>query len=200
MPGQKAVCPLFPPVLYHTALAVARLFCNFTVKIAAVNLSIFSKKPSRPPVQRGFSGPDARCSVIGMEFCNFPVKSGGQKRPGPALARVSSWGGGARDSNGEDSLFLHDCLKKGLHIYADTAVLGREVYRESTWFHGYNEKFFADRGVLYHHLYGALAGLSAMRFLVVHGVLKKSGMLAEIPFGQAYGWMREGMRKAKARK
>ncbi len=110
------------------------------------------------------------------------------------------FGGGARYSNGEDSLFLHDCLKKGLHIYADTAVLGREVYRESTWFHGYNEKFFADRGVLYHHLYGALAGLFAMRFLVVHGVLKKSGMLAEIPFGQAYGWMREGMRQAKARK
>ena len=110
------------------------------------------------------------------------------------------FGGGARYSNGEDSLFLHDCLKKGLHIYADTAGLGREVYRESTWFHGYNEKFFADRGVLYYHLYGALASLFAMRFLVVHGVREKNGMLAEIPFGRAYGWMREGMRQAKARK
>ncbi len=110
------------------------------------------------------------------------------------------FGGGARYSNGEDSLFLHDCLKKGLHLYADTAELGREVYRQSTWFKGYNEKFFVDRGVLYRHLYGVLANLFAMRFLVIHGVVKKSGMLADISFGRAFGWMRQGMRQAKARK
>ena len=101
VPGQKAVCPLFPPVLYHTALAVARLFCNFSVKIAAVNLSIFSKNRPTLRFSGGFSGPDGRCPVIGTEFCDFPVKSGGQKRPGPALARVSSWGGGARDSQNQ---------------------------------------------------------------------------------------------------
>ena len=34
-----------------------------------------------------------------------------------------------------------------------------------TWFHGYNEKFFYDRGVLYHFLYGKAAFLMALRFL-----------------------------------
>lgn len=106
------------------------------------------------------------------------------------------FGGGARYSNGEDSLFLHDCLKKRLHVYAETAELGREVYRESTWFQGYHQKFFWDRGVLYRYLYGGLAGIFAFRFLFLHGVVKKSGMLEEIGFREAYGLMRQGIKEA----
>ena len=76
------------------------------------------------------------------------------------------FGGGAKYSNGEDSLFLTDCLKKGLKIYADTAVLGEEIPRPSTWFFGYNDKLFYDRGVLYSFLYGSSAWLWGIRWLV----------------------------------
>ncbi len=103
------------------------------------------------------------------------------------------FGGGARYSNGEDSLFLHDCLKKGLHLYTSTETIGQEVYRESTWFKGYDEKFFVDRGVLYHYLYGALAGAFSLRFLYAH----RGEMLGEIPFKEAFGLMRQGIREGK---
>lgn len=106
------------------------------------------------------------------------------------------FGGGARYSNGEDSLFFHDCLKKGLHLYAETAELGEEIYRESTWFNGYNEKFFFDRGVLYHHLYGRLAGLFSLRFLYAH----RGEMLKEISLSDAYGMMKRGIREGKSAK
>ena len=62
------------------------------------------------------------------------------------------FGGGAKYSNGEDSLFLKDCLSYGFKVYATPVELGAETERESTWFHGYHEKFFTDRGVLYHFL------------------------------------------------
>lgn len=75
------------------------------------------------------------------------------------------FGGGAKYANGEDSLFLHDCLRAGLKIYAVPEEIGEEQPRPSTWFFGYDEKFFHDRGVLYHELYGALAGLMGLRFL-----------------------------------
>lgn len=106
------------------------------------------------------------------------------------------FGGGARYSNGEDSLFLHDCLKKGLHLYAATAKLGQEMYRESTWFKGYNQKFFVDRGVLYHYLYGRLAGVFSLRFLLAHRkeMLKEKGLL------EAYLLMRRGIAEGKSRK
>lgn len=79
------------------------------------------------------------------------------------------FGGGARYSNGEDSLFLMDCLKKGMRIYKIPVNIGHELERQSTWFEGYTKKFFYDRGVLYHYLYGPLAKIWAIRFLLAHG-------------------------------
>lgn len=105
------------------------------------------------------------------------------------------YGGGAKYSNGEDSLFLHDCLKKGLRIYADTALLGKEVYRESTWFSGYHDKFFVDRGVLYHDLYGCMAKPFSIRFLWSN----RKVMLTGISFHAAYRLMKQGIREGKLR-
>ncbi len=76
------------------------------------------------------------------------------------------FGGGAPYMNGEDSLFLHDCLKAGLKLYRTTVVLGKERVNESTWFKGYTEKFFFDRGVLYHFLYGRMAKILGFRYLL----------------------------------
>ncbi len=78
------------------------------------------------------------------------------------------FGGGAPYMNGEDSLFLHDCLKAGLAVYRTDAELGKERPGESTWFKGYTDKFFFDRGVLYHFLYGRMAKLLGFRFLFNH--------------------------------
>ncbi len=75
------------------------------------------------------------------------------------------FGGGAPYMNGEDSLFLHDCLKAGLNLYRTTTALGKEKPGQSTWFKGYTDKFFFDRGVLYHFLYGGMAGIFGFRFL-----------------------------------
>lgn len=60
------------------------------------------------------------------------------------------YGGGTKHSHGEDNLFLTDCLRKKLKIYAvplDLAKLTEE--RESTWNKGYNKKYFIDQGALY---------------------------------------------------
>lgn len=105
------------------------------------------------------------------------------------------FGGGAKYSNGEDSLFLHDCLKKGMHLYTSTEEIGEEVYRESTWFKGYNEKFFVDRGVLYPCLYGKMAKLFALRFLLLH----RSEMCREISVKEAYRLMKKGIAEGRLR-
>ena len=118
----------------------------------------------------------------------------------PALRRANAhysllFGGGAKYSNGEDSLFLRDCLKAGLRIYAHTACIGEEQERESTWFSGYHEKFFRDRGVLYHHLYGKLALPLSLRFLLAH----RETMCREIPVGKAFLSMCAGVREGRGK-
>lgn len=103
------------------------------------------------------------------------------------------FGGGAKYSNGEDSLFLKEFMSKGYHVYTAPVTIGRETAGESTWFAGYNEKFFRDRGVLYHYLYGKLAGAMALRFLMAH----RGKLCTEISVKQAYAWMKEGIRVGK---
>lgn len=104
------------------------------------------------------------------------------------------FGGGARYSNGEDSLFIRDCLKSGMRVYRVPVNIGKEKYRESTWFRGYNEKFFFDRGVLYSYLYGRLDKVMAMRWLLKH----KEELCQEISLKEAYGIMCRGMKEGRS--
>lgn len=103
------------------------------------------------------------------------------------------FGGGARYSNGEDSLFLKEFLKKGFRVYTAPVTIGREEPGESTWFAGYNEKFFHDRGVLYRYLYGRMRHMMALRFLLAHRETLCGNSGVGLP--QAYRWMREGMKQ-----
>ncbi len=104
------------------------------------------------------------------------------------------FGGGAKYSNGEDSLFLHDCLKKKLIMYSNTEFLGKETYRKSTWFEGYTDKFFFDRGVLYHFLYGAMANILGARFLLKN----RKTLLKDKSFFKAYKLLSKGIREGKS--
>jgi glycosyltransferase involved in cell wall biosynthesis len=107
------------------------------------------------------------------------------------------FGGGAPYMNGEDSLFLHDLLKAGLQIYRTSVEIGHELATgTSTWFEGYTEKFFFDRGVLYHFLYGKAAFIWGFRFLFKNRVQ----MCSELGFMRCYGLLLKGVRHGKTLK
>ncbi|MDR0949846.1 MAG: glycosyltransferase family 2 protein [Lachnospiraceae bacterium] len=106
------------------------------------------------------------------------------------------FGGGAPYSNGEDSLFIRDLIKKGIRVMTSPICIAREESQgQSTWFQGYHQRFFYDRGVLYHFLYGKLAKIFAWRFLLAH----KETMCVSIEPKQAYRYMKAGMKHAKNR-
>lgn len=99
------------------------------------------------------------------------------------------FGGGAKYSNGEDSLFLTECDKNKIRMYASDVVIGEEIPRESTWFKGYTEKFFYDRGVLFAFLYGKAAVLWAIRFALV----KKEMFTGEIKAFRGFKLIMKGI-------
>ena len=103
------------------------------------------------------------------------------------------FGGGAPFMNGEDSLFLHDALKAGLAIYRTPVAIGKESKGESTWFKGYTDKFFFDRGVLYHFLYGKMATVLGFRFLFKN----RTEMCRELGFMRCYKLLRDGVRHGR---
>ena len=105
------------------------------------------------------------------------------------------FGGGAKYSNGEDSLFIQECIRKGLKVYKVPVQIGFERERESTWFSGYHRKFFFDRGVLYRYMYGVMAKPFALRFLLAH----KEQMCTEVSVKDAYRMMCEGITEASGK-
>lgn len=104
------------------------------------------------------------------------------------------FGGGAKYINGEDSVFLHDLIKKGVKLYRSPVCLGQEVERESTWFKGYNERFFISRGALYVRLYGSFDLIMAWIFLLRHRYMTK-----DLGFMNSLRLMKQGMKEIKGK-
>lgn len=78
------------------------------------------------------------------------------------------FGGGARYSAGEDSLFVMDCIRKGLKVYASPLIIGTVTQNESTWFRGYNDKYFIDKGALYEAMTPTYSKLMSLQFCLRH--------------------------------
>lgn len=57
-----------------------------------------------------------------------------------------NFGAGSRYSSGEESLLLREANRKKLKIYEYPATIAKVDYSVSTWFRGYDEKFFFDKG------------------------------------------------------
>jgi glycosyltransferase involved in cell wall biosynthesis len=91
-----------------------------------------------------------------------------------------SFGGGCPFSAGEDSLFLKTCFDAGLKVYSHSYVLGTCCKDTSTWFTGYNEKYFYDRGVLVRKLFPRMYGLMALYFGVRFKRETNSGVLRRL--------------------
>ena len=109
----------------------------------------------------------------------------------------TEFGGGSVYGAGEDTIFLKDCLDRGLKVFAVPYALA-EINQQatSTWFSGYNEKYFLDSGALYARLYPHLWELFCVRFLLRHRKKYKGS----ISFGTAFKLMCIGAKEYNAKR
>ena len=59
------------------------------------------------------------------------------------------FGGGAVYGSGEDTLFLQDLIKSGLRVYKSPVKIADVKQETSSWFNGYTDKYFFDKGALF---------------------------------------------------
>ena len=91
------------------------------------------------------------------------------------------FGGGAKYSCGEDTIFLTECYRKGLNIYLCSETLGEVINRESTWFHGINDKYVFDKGALFRAMCPIIWPAAILRHIIKHRSLyKEYGSLATV--------------------
>ncbi len=103
------------------------------------------------------------------------------------------FGGGARYSSGEDSLFLMDCIKSGMKVYGYPADIGRVYFESSSWFEGFNEKYFNDKGIFFYFLSKRYSRLLCLQYCI-----RCRGQFKEYCTPKkAYSLMIEGIKKYK---
>lgn len=71
-----------------------------------------------------------------------------------AIRKANIWfstlfGGGCIFPSGEDSLWFTDAKKAGLIFYVSKETIGTVCFDTSTWFTGYDEKYFFGKGAFY---------------------------------------------------
>lgn len=100
------------------------------------------------------------------------------------------FGGGAKYSCGEDSIFLAGALKAGLRVCTVPGYIGTVLHGDSTWFQGYTDKYFYDKGVLMGNIFGTMAYP-----LVFALFLKNKSQTKEYGFGKAVKKAFEGIKQ-----
>lgn len=72
------------------------------------------------------------------------------------------FGGGAKYGSGEDTIFFKEMLDKNIKVYISDKKIAQTDAGESTWFKGFDDKFFSDKGALYAAMFGKKAKLTAI--------------------------------------
>ncbi|WP_134703811.1 glycosyltransferase [Ammoniphilus sp. YIM 78166] len=94
-------------------------------------------------------------------------------------------------SSGEDSIFLSTCFNKRLRVYAWTEVIAdiEDEDGTSSWFSGYNKKYFVDKGAVY----AAMTKYFAIGYCLYFAFRHKKKYSNTVSFQQAMQWMLEGI-------
>lgn len=92
-----------------------------------------------------------------------------------AISFSPCFGGGTDHGSGEDTLFLNACLRAGLRVVAVPQALARLTEeRHSTWFRGYDEKFFFDKGALLQLAHPRLGKWLALGLVLKNRALRRA--------------------------
>ncbi len=86
-------------------------------------------------------------------------------------------GAGSGNGSGEENKFLLDCICKGLKIYYVPRTIGLVCHGPSTWFFGFDQAFFYQRGGATRHMMGVpLSVLYGIYYLIFKRRLYKDSL------------------------
>lgn len=83
------------------------------------------------------------------------------------------FGAGTPNGSGEDSIFISDWIRSGKNVRTSKNLIAKIYNDGSTWFKGYDEKFFYDKGKLSKALFPRTYRLYIEQFLRRHKEMTK---------------------------
>lgn len=92
-------------------------------------------------------------------------------------------GAGSGNGSGEEIKFMMDCRKAGMTLFYNPSIIASlKEGSESTWFNGFDERYFQNRGWASRRTFGLFTGMAFMLFNIMHNrkKFKQSGSLTII--------------------
>ena len=110
-----------------------------------------------------------------------------------AVRKANVWfstlfGGGCQFSSGEDSIFLTDLRRAGLRFYVSKETIGSVSFAESSWFKGYDTKFYYGKGAFYQAIHPRTKYAWMLYFLL------RTHNKKEVKAIEKLKWMKNGMK------
>lgn len=78
------------------------------------------------------------------------------------------FGGGAKYGAGEDTVLINDLIKVGLKVYVSPIKIADVKQDNSTWFNGYTDKYYFDKGALMCATHPSICNLLSLLMAVKH--------------------------------
>jgi hypothetical protein len=101
------------------------------------------------------------------------------------------FGAGSKFSAGEENIFLFECLARGIKVKYVPVKIANLHTGTSTWFKGYNEKYFRDKGAAF-----TAMSLTFSVPLIVQFALRRCKLYQEnLTLSQVIRLMLEGRRE-----
>lgn len=99
----------------------------------------------------------------------------------------TNFGPNAKYSNGTDTMFIVDFYRNKLRVYSCPENLGVVYNKSSTWFNGYDEKYFFNKGALF-----TAVNMRFRHILILQYLLRHKDVLVNIDFCKAFKIMLKG--------
>ena len=122
---------------------------NKNIDLMCFNLQSLNSERREKMVKKPFNLHWYNCLSFGA--CRIAVRREVIQRKNLYFSLL--FGVGAKYQAGEDNLFITQALKLGIRCRACSEKIGTVEQRQSTWFKGYNEKYYFDRGALFAAMY-----------------------------------------------
>ncbi|MGN0996571.1 MAG: glycosyltransferase family A protein [Candidatus Ventricola sp.] len=113
----------------------------------AILFSVESLNPDRPLLKIGRFERVSRWSALKYGCARLAVRR--EKLIYNNISFSLLFGGGAKYGSGEDTLFLQDCIRAGLRVYRSPVKVADIRQEASSWFEGYTDSYFFDKGALF---------------------------------------------------
>lgn len=130
------------------------------------------------------------------EFCSVEIVVKKEKIYAHNIWFNAMFGSGAHYNCGEDSIFIKEMLDKGLRVYKSPIQIAVVDMSESTWFHGYTQELFFNKGALVAVNYPKLWRILIV-FLSIKNSKRKLGSNKRI--FELYSWYKAGALDLKSR-